>query len=185
MTPTPSPARLAAAAALALLVAAAVLALGFAAMPEGAFAQAAATPAAGAPAPDVPDPALTPGVADPAVTPATIAATICRPGYTAEVRSVPESEKRRVFAEYRVDPRGPGAPFEVDHLISLELGGANDIGNLWPQSYVTQPWNAHLKDRLEDRLHALVCAHKLPLGDAQRAIATDWRQAYRKFVNGE
>jgi hypothetical protein len=40
----------------------------------------------------------------------------------------------------------------VDHLIPLELGGSNDIANLWPQSYVTV-WNAHMKDRLENRLN--------------------------------
>jgi hypothetical protein len=142
-------------------------------------------------APLAPDPALTPGVADPAVTQANIDTTICVPGYTARVRNVPASEKHAVFAEYHIDPHGPGAPFEVDHLISLELGGANAIGNLWPQSYrppplPAPPWiNAHGKDRLENALHALVCAHRLPLADAQRAIATDWEAAFDKYVNGE
>lgn len=41
---------------------------------------------------------------------------------------------------------------EVDHLISLELGGANAIENLWPQPFDGK-WNAHVKDRLELRLH--------------------------------
>jgi hypothetical protein len=62
----------------------------------------------------------------------------------------------------------------VDHLISLELGGADVAENLWPQSYDTVTWNAHTKDKLEDRLHALVCAGRLPLEQAQRDIATDW-----------
>lgn len=144
---------------------------------------AAAIALAGAVPPDRPDPHLTPGVADPAVTQANIDATICVHGYTARVRNVPESVKRAVFAEYGIDPHGPGAPFEIDHLISLELGGANVVPNLWPQSYVTQPWNAHLKDRLENRLHALVCARKLPLAEAQRAIASDWEAAYKRYVD--
>lgn len=130
-----------------------------------------------------PDPGLTPGVADPAVTQANIDLTICIHGYTARVRNVPESEKLSVFREYGVDPRSDH--FEVDHLISLELGGANDVRNLWPQSYTTQPWNAHLKDHLENRLHALVCAHKVPLVDAQHAISTDWESAFKKYVNGD
>jgi hypothetical protein len=67
-------------------------------------------------------------------------------------------------------------------LISLELGGSNDIGNLWPQSYRTEPWNAHVKDKLEDRLHMLVCAGKLSLPDAQKAIAGDWISAGKRWV---
>jgi hypothetical protein len=70
----------------------------------------------------------------------------------------------------------------VDHLISLELVGADVAANLWPQSYDTQPWNAHLKDKLEDWLHALVCAGRLPLEQAQREIAVDWIAAYEKYV---
>jgi hypothetical protein len=67
-------------------------------------------------------------------------------------------------------------------VISLELGGSNDIKNPWPQSYRTEPWNAHVKDKLEDRLHALVCAGKMSLPDAQRAISSDWISAYKRWV---
>jgi hypothetical protein len=75
--------------------------------------------------------------------------------------------------------------YEVDHLISLELGGSNDIKNLWPESHQTKPWNAHVKDKLEDRLHELVCAGRLSLPEAQKAIATDWIAAYRRFVESQ
>ena len=44
------------------------------------------------------------------------------------------------------------------------------------------PWNAHVKDKLEDRLHALVCAGKLPIEQAQQEIATDWIAAYEKYL---
>ena len=45
---------------------------------------------------------------------------------------------------------------EVDHLISLELGGSNAIRNLWPEPYAGR-WGARTKDVLENRLHDLVC----------------------------
>jgi hypothetical protein len=130
--------------------------------------------------PQVPDPAKTPG----AVNPAASVAVICQRGYTSRpgVRHVTAATKRKVFAAYGLDPHGPGAPFEVDHLISLELGGSNDASNLWPQSYVTTPWNAHVKDRLENRLHALVCSGKVPLDVAQKAISTAWIGAYLAYV---
>jgi hypothetical protein len=48
--------------------------------------------------------------------------------------------------------------WEIDHLISREFGGADEIANLWPQAYGTSPWNATLKDKLENRLNKEMCA---------------------------
>jgi hypothetical protein len=86
---------------------------------------------------------------------------------------------------YRGITHHAAGEYEVDHLISLELGGSNDIKNLWPESYRTEPWNAHVKDKLEDRLHDLVCAGRISLAEAQRAIATDWIAAYRRFAESQ
>ena len=72
--------------------------------------------------------------------------------------------------------------YEIDHLISLELGGSNSIRNLWPQSYITQPLNAHIKDELENKLHALICSGQLPVEQAQQEIAQDWVAAYQKYI---
>jgi hypothetical protein len=66
--------------------------------------------------------------------------------------------------------------------VSLELGGAPaDPANLWPEAYASNS-GARTKDRVENRLHALVCRHQVPLRAAQRAIATDWVRAYRRYV---
>jgi hypothetical protein len=124
-----------------------------------------------------PDSQLTPG--------ATLAVTtddICVPGYTQVVRDVPAAVKRQVYAEYGIAHHAPGE-YEVDHLISLELGGSNSIRNLWPQSYRTQPWNAHVKDALEDELHRLVCSGQLDLKTAQHDIARDWIEAYKHYFH--
>lgn len=121
----------------------------------------------------LPDRHLTPG----ATRPVTLHA-ICTPGSAGAARAVSSATKRAVFARYHVTPR-PGA-YEVDHLISLELGGSNAVENLWPQPY-HGALNAHDKDRLENQLHALVCKGTVPLAEAQHAIATDWVAALKTY----
>ncbi len=126
-----------------------------------------------------------PGKPNPQVTPGDVLTTdanvVCVSGYTKTVRNVPESLKEQVFQEYGVTNRQPG-DYEVDHLISLELGGSNSVRNLWAESYVSRPLNAHVKDRLENVLHDLVCAGRLKLTAAQHMIANDWTVAYEKYV---
>ncbi len=105
---------------------------------------------------------------------------ICVSGYSSKVRDVPTSVKDQVYREYGITSHKPGQ-YEVDHLISLELGGSNSVRNLWPQSY-TGNWNAHIKDKLENKLHDDVCAGQVDLKTAQREISTDWIAAYKKYV---
>jgi len=84
-----------------------------------------------------------------------------------------------VFHEYGIDDAQPRG-YEVDHLITPELGGTDDIRNLWPEPYSSE-WNARVKDQLEDHLRELVCQGKLDVGTAQRDIATNWISAYKKY----
>jgi len=76
---------------------------------------------------------------------------ICIPGYSKTVRDVPTSEKQQVFPEYGID-WSLHSGYKVDHVVSLELGGSNDISNLFPESY-SIPYGARIKDKLEDHLH--------------------------------
>lgn len=132
------------------------------------------------PDPVAPDDTLTPGDFHKPPTPL---AVLCAPGYTKTVRSVSAATKNVVLREYGYDPatvkRGR---FEIDHLISLELDGTNSVMNLWPESYVTMPLNAHRKDVLENNLKHRVCSGKMSLSDAQAAISTNWMAAYLMFV---
>ena len=129
--------------------------------------------------PILPNRALTPGATLPVKVD-----DIRVPGYTKKVRNVPQDVKDKVYAEYGITHRAP-REYEVDHLISLELGGSNSVLNLWPQSYLTQPWNAHVKDRLENKLHAMVVSGQMSLPNAQRMIATNWIAAYKKVFGSD
>ena len=99
-----------------------------------------------------------------------------------EVDQDPEvavSLRDTVFREYGVDETA-GQRFQVDYLISPQLGGTETVENLWPQPYGTTVWNARAKDRLEQRLHEMVCRRQIDLGTAQQAIATDWISTYQR-----
>lgn len=71
---------------------------------------------------------------------------------------------------------------EIDHRVSLKLGGSNDISNLMIQPY-TGTCNAHQKDILENKLHRLSCKKIISLSDAQNIIYTDWESAYKYYIN--
>lgn len=125
--------------------------------------------------PVLPNPALTPGD----VLPVT-AEQVCVPGYARSVRHVSGRTKHQVYLEYGMERAGVHA--EVDQLIPLELGGSNDVKNLWPESFDTQLWNASVKDQLENRLHEMVCDGSIALEDAQHEIAGNWIDSYGRRI---
>ena len=107
-------------------------------------------------------------------------AVICSAGFrTGSIRNVPQVEKFAVEREYGMRPAYYGRSIEIDHIISLELGGSNDIANLFPETGAGAA-DYHAKDRLENRLHDMVCAGQIGLRAAQRGIAADWESLYRR-----
>jgi hypothetical protein len=129
----------------------------------------------------LPDASCTPGDILPELT----ADTICSPSFrTSDVRDTVTSpgEKRWVYEMYGVphpaNNRGRNQVCEIDHLVSLELGGADTMANLWPQcspGYAGwQEAGFRDKDRFENYLRRQVCSGRLPLAEAQFQIATDW-----------
>jgi len=101
---------------------------------------------------------------------------------TPKNRTVPASLQRQVFEEYGLSGAEAKA-YEVDYLITPALGGADDIHNLWPQSYSSTVWNARVKDSLEDRLREMVCEGRLDLATAQHDLSADWISAYKKYFH--
>ena len=106
----------------------------------------------------LPDPMLTPG-------------KVARNGQ--DRNGVTEEMERYVFRVYHI-PWRRRAEFKVDHLIPTELGGADSVDNLWPQSLSIRPYNAARKELLTRRLLALIAAGEMTLAQAQREIREDW-----------
>ncbi len=126
-----------------------------------------------------PRPTLTPGAVR-----TVKAADVCGASVGEDKRAlvIPASVKEQVFREYGMSAAKPQY-FEVDFLITPELGGSNDIQNLWPEPYRAPVWNAHVKDQLEERLRDMVCKGEIDLSTAQHDIAADWIVAYKKYFH--
>jgi hypothetical protein len=123
----------------------------------------------------LPDPSCTPGALNPAVRQGTIAETICKSGWTATIRpptSVIGKLKVSLKLAYGLPATTKG---ELDHLVSLELGGALvDPANLWVEpGAIPNP-----KDAVENKLRSAVCSGLVSLAAAQRAIAGNWTTAF-------
>lgn len=134
----------------------------------------------------LPDHAITPGAVDPRVTQANIHSTICVSGYTSTVR--PSSsyttalKVQQLGAGYAFHADVRTSDYEEDHLISLELGGSpTSRKNLWPEPYAARE-GARVKDRIENKLHELVCGGLITLRAAQDAIASNWWRAYQHYI---
>jgi hypothetical protein len=148
----------------------------------GAMALAVALSGAPVQAGDLPNPALSPGVARPLTLD-----EVCNTRWGKDARAVTASMKREVFKRYGLtgndDPYCQPGGCEIDHIISRELAGADDIRNLFPMPYnPAVKWNARVKDRLENVLHKKVCAGEMTLEEAQTEIRTDWIAAYKRHI---
>ena len=106
-------------------------------------------------------------------------AELCASG-TRELRPIPLAVRQQVLRNYGME-NVPTDEYELDYLITPELGGAPDARNLWPQRYGSRVWNAHVKDDLERLLPRMVCDQEIRLETAQREIARDWIAAYRTY----
>lgn len=133
----------------------------------------------------MPDKVCTPGAVDAEVitpslgNPGNLKGTICARGWASTARA-PQQEtepvKRTAMAAY--DIRIPISTVELDHLVPLELGGSNDVSNLWPEPSDLPGQRYHnTKDTVENTLNRAVCAGTVSLGSAQNAIANNWATA--------
>ena len=131
----------------------------------------------------LPDDTVTPGVIR-----TTNQSEICDPKFrTAPYRLTTQAMKNEVYKEYGVERNKDVClgGCEVDHRVPLELGGLDDIRNLWPQPSQPKP-GFHEKDKLENWLREQVCIEKkMLLTDAQKALIGDWFSAYEKIPTGE
>ena len=92
-------------------------------------------------------------------------------------RGVTLAMEQKVFGRYRL-PWTRRGEFKIDHLIPAELGGADTIENLWPQSVRTKPYGADRKELLTEVLVQRIAKKQITLEQAQEQISRDWIDAF-------
>jgi len=131
----------------------------------------------------IPDPRCTPGGINPSVSGNVLRDPRWRTG---SVRNCESSEglKHIAYRWYNVQKphinSNQNQVCELDHLVPLELGGADGLGNIWPQcgpdAVTLNERYFKQKDRVENYLAQKVKSGRMELGAAQRGIASDWTQ---------
>ncbi len=134
----------------------------------------------------VPDPKCTPGAVNPTLT----VDVLRNPEFrTSCVRdnATSATQKANTYVWYSINHpdhnQGVMQVCELDHLVSLELGGADSLDNIWPQcgppNVVLRERYFKEKDAVENYLAKQVRDGVMDLKDAQHGIAEDWTQ-YRE-----
>lgn len=120
----------------------------------------------------LPDPNCTPGVALENID----TSDICQPDFPSDADTTSSGLLNQLLSEYRINPDDANE-YVVDHLISVSLGGSNDLANLWPQRQDPRP-GYHEKDRVEQFLKTEVCAGRMSLQEAQKRLADNWVKVF-------
>ena len=121
----------------------------------------------------LPDKACTPG----AIFPEVKMEEICASGYVKSVRNISKKMRGDIFEEYGIRQYN-FRDYEEDYLIPRELGGSNNIANLWPEAALPLP-GFHEKNKVEKYLYNEVCAGRISLARAQKKIANNWLDVYK------
>lgn len=132
---------------------------------------------------------IVPGMTNPDINSSNMSQNICNPHWsTSSIRpstSYTGPIKVQALAAYnaRFGTTYKLADGELDHLISIELGGnPTSVENLWFEPYVTtvsgKVIGAHQKDLVENYLHKQVCSGAMSLDVAQDLIVNSWYQVY-------
>ena len=131
----------------------------------------------------IPDPACTPGAINPTVTLKVLQSGGFKTGCERNQASTMKA-KNATYDEYKIthpeDNKGQNQTCELDHLVSLELGGVDTVDNIWPQcgpnDVVLAQRYFKIKDSVENYLAVQVRKGELDLAEAQHGIAQDWTQ---------
>lgn len=122
-----------------------------------------------------PRPALTPG----AIATRNTAAVCAMPDHTGN-STIPAATQEAVFREYGITNAQVQSKYEIDYLVPIFLGGANEAANMWPAAF--KGTGFFEKNQLDHVLRDRVCHRTLPLFVAQKDLEHNWYAAWLRYV---
>lgn len=131
----------------------------------------------------MPDPNCTPGAFNPSITLDVLTNPDFRTGCIRDCVTQ-EGVKATTYDWYGIphpaENHGATQVCELDHLVPLELGGADTLDNIWPQcgpdGVSLNERYFKIKDNVENYLTAQVKSGTMDLDTARAGIARDWTQ---------
>jgi len=121
----------------------------------------------------LPDPSCTPGAFNPTVSAKVFGA---QKFTTKCIRDciTDSAQKHTMYAAYHVNQN---SSCELDHLVPLEMGGADSLDNIWPQCGKAPNGKNYkdIKDVVENYL-SIEILMGLDIDAARKGIASDWTQ---------
>lgn len=131
----------------------------------------------------LPDPGCTPGAVNPTVTADVLRDPTFRTG-TVRDQISSAAAKRKVYAWYGITPpkgnTGQNQVCELDHVISLGLGGSDALENVWPECGPNDVPVGQREFKVKDAHAELSLMRQVKAGadlkDIQLRIAEDWTQ---------
>ena len=130
-----------------------------------------------------PGPALFPGAYYSKLTKVVICSSSFRTG---PIRNVPESEKHRSRPSTGWHRKGYGRTLEIDHIVCARARRLQRHREPLPGEGDLPPRPGyHVKDKLENKLHDLVCAGAMTLRTRQTGIASNWQTLYKKVFGND
>lgn len=131
----------------------------------------------------LPDPACTPGAVNPTVTADVLRDPTFRTG-TVRDQLTTAAQKQIVYSWYGVSKpdhnTGQDQVCEIDHLVSIGLGGSDALENLWPQCGPADVPVGQREFKVKDAHAELSLMRQIKAGadldSIQRKIADDWTQ---------
>lgn len=131
----------------------------------------------------LPDPACTPGAVNPTVTADVLRDPTFRTGTVRDQLSS-AAAKRKTYTWYGIAPpkgnTGQNQVCELDHLVSLGLGGSDALENIWPECGPAGVPVGRREFKVKDAHAELSLMREVKAGsdlkDIQRRIAGDWTQ---------
>lgn len=98
---------------------------------------------------------------------------LCKRGYASSVKAISAKTKDAVFSAYTI-AEFDRKQYTLDRFAPINLGGTNDVQNIWPQPTK----DVSSKNKVESFLFEEMCSGRITVSESQELASTNWQKVY-------